>query len=144
MEITVDTNVLVAAIEEADPDALEFVHSYMRRNVIVLDHERDIDQEYRGQFRNNGHSQKCFWKWWKVVSNKADRYVRYTSKPCAEDKEEFERVRFDGNDWKFAAVCVRSADKVLVSEDTDYDCVRDYLAEKRQVTIKRVNEILTG
>jgi len=142
-EITVDTNVVVYAIEQGDPDACEFLHGHMRRNRIVLDLEEHIHQEYQRQFKNKGQSERRFWKWWIDVSSKADRCVRYTSKPYADDKEKFVRVGFSPKDWKFAAVCSRSADKILVSEDTDFNCVREYLENKRGVSIKKVDQILS-
>jgi len=142
-EITVDTHVVVYAIEQGDPDACEFLHGHMRRNKIVLDHEACIHQEYQRQFKDKGQSERRFQKWWVDVSSKAERYVRYTSKPYGDDKEEFVRVGFSPKDWKFAAVCSRSADKILVSEDTDFDCVREYLEKKRGVSIKKVDQILT-
>jgi len=140
-EITVDTNVVVFAIEDGEVNACAFLYECVTKNVLVLDHEQEIDKEYRGRFKGSMHN-KRFEKWWMQVSARADRHVRYTNKVMAEDRQEFVRVRFSEKDWKFAGVCIRSADKILVSEDTDFDCVRQYLEKKRGVSIKNINQIL--
>ena len=135
---TIDTWVLYRA-GGYDMPALELLHRILRKNnYLLLDHEENIEKEYRKcfNFYRNVSPQACkaLEKWFADIISKA---VKYFS-GILEDRHEraLTKRRFDRDDWAFVAVCARGNDKILVSEESDYSPeVCEYLKTNMGVSV---------
>lgn len=135
--VVVDTNVAVVANlqhENAEPDCIAAsmeALSRARKQLILVDDEQRIFNEYRGQLSHSGQPGlgDAFFKWlWDNQANpKRCRHIAITSlddsdTEFAEFPSDPELVGFDRADRKFVAVALASGmeSTILNSSDTDW------------------------
>lgn len=150
--VVVDTNVAVVANlqhENAEADCIEAsIHalSHARQQLVLVDDEQRIFNEYRGQLSHSGQpgAGDAFFKWlWDNQANpKRCRQIAIT--PLDDSDTEFAEfpsdpalLRFDRADRKFVAVALASGlePTVLNSSDTDWWNYRESL-ERNGVVIE--------
>jgi len=114
-KLAIDTNVIVKAFKDRQPEHCELVYSVPRYFHLVLDYNQKIQKEYR----NNVGLAQGFQKWWKHLQRKKafawaegnldnKHRCRLSSLGCHEDL-----------DHTVLAVAYNT-DKLLVSEDSDF------------------------
>ena len=142
---TVDTCVLYKAAD-VDLKAIHFLGNILEdMDIVALDHEKCIENEYRKCIckitSKNAEGRTFILKWYKHIVGKL--FTRFSGNLESRHKEELKKLRFHDDDWTFVAVCKRTKDKNLVSEDSDYNKkVKEYLLEKMEVHVLSIQDSL--
>ena len=136
---TIDTWVLYE-VAKVNLCASSFINTVLRKqHYIVLDHEKEIQGEYERCFNLvNNQASRALRKWFRSIlkrnrSNCLDRRC----------KRRLRALVFDQDDWPFIGVCVKSANKNLVAEESDYTPeVREYLNDDLKINVLSIEEAL--
>jgi hypothetical protein len=142
-EWVLDTWVLKTAQEIGDHrslDALALLHELKSRHRVAVDHGYRILGEYFRHAPGNCHAGQ----WLRVVVSRSDRMMFRDG--CLAAKNQHALLtdpHFDPADLIFVGVSARTADKLLVSEESDYsDPVKTYLLHELGVTVLSVADAL--
>ena len=123
---TIDT-VILYKYAEFDAYALEFIQRILRcQNFVVMDHEGNIDSQYRKCFLGIGPQARHALNLWYTKIRK-----RFFSCSLMNDcKQRLAELNFHNDDLPFVAVCLKSLNKKLVSTDSGYTGeIKHYLGE---------------
>lgn len=121
---TIDTWVLYE-VANVNLCASSFIYTVLRKqHYIVLDHEKEIQGEYERCFNSlNNQASRALRKWFRSVLKR--NFSNCLDEKC---KIRLKALVFDQDDWPFIGVCVKSANKNLVAEESDYTLeIREYL-----------------
>jgi len=136
---TIDTWVLYKVVEY-NFCAASFIETIInKQHYIVMDSEGKIDAEYRKCFSSvSNEARRALSKWYRSMRKRI--YSHCLDEDCKRKLEEFE---FDQDDWPFVGVCVKSNDKNLVAEESDYtDEVKNYLINDLGINVLSVQHAL--
>lgn len=115
----IDTWVLIKSDEPRCTeylDCLYFLLNIMKDGIICLDTEAEIIQEYYRYMKPGTFLSR----WWESKKTKNHfMYFSHTLYDRHRQKLE-ETLKFDKSDTKFVGVASKTADKLLVSGDSDY------------------------
>lgn len=138
----IDTCVLKISIAPSTKgmQAISFLNEILRHHSIKLDQERRIEQEYKKHIQRGTHV-AC---WWEQIVRLAGKIHRYSSNFPSKHKEHLLRkLNFDLSDLPFVSVASKGKDKLLVSEDSDYNkSVQAYLRNHLKVQVLSLEEAL--
>lgn len=128
---TIDTKILYMV--EDDFRAINFLDNVrLRKHIVVLDFEGRIVREYRSCFNSVSYAmRKALNKWFSAIR------IRYFSN-CLDSKcrTKLTKLKFHQDDWPFIGICIKSNNKKLVAEESDYtDEVKEYLEGDLEINI---------
>jgi hypothetical protein len=135
-EWTIDTYVLYRAAD-FDWDAVELLNRTLRCNYrILFDHEGNIQNEYKKCLDKIRQEKKSgsehVEKWYCHIIGKCAKL--YKGRLSDIHERNLTKLESHQDDWPFMAVCSNSTDKLLVSEDSDYDeVIICYLEEEMEI-----------
>lgn len=144
----VDTWVLYRAAELSF-DAQELLLNILARHSLAFDDRGHIEDEYLRCMRRTEREvgtragSRFIKQWFDKLAERKKRYF-YSGQLQARHRRALERLRFDSSDMPFVAVCYRTPDKLLVSEDSDYnEAVKEYLNEEMGIQVLTIAEALS-
>lgn len=119
--------------------AISFLNEILRYHSIKLDFERKIDNEYKRHIQPGTHA--AFW--WEQIVRLSGKIHRYSSKLSSRHRRRLLSLAFDLSDLPFVSVASKGKDKLLVSEDSDYNKpVKEYLENHLKVRVLNLEEAL--
>ena len=140
-EWTVDTCVLAKCSETDSNDCIEcllFLGLVLKSGKLCLDHEGEIEIEYRPYIKKN----PLLRRWWYMMIGQVGHISHWSNKvPNRHKNRLLNRLGFHDDDLKFVGVAARSVDKIIVSGfDSDY-CpeVCQYLKKGLGITVINPN-----
>lgn len=138
----VDTWVLKTSITPNNQGmcAISLLDEIYKRHSIKLDQEGKISNEYKRHIQPGTHVAY----WFQQMTSLKGKIHHYSSKLSNKHKEHLlGKLRFDHSDLPFVSVASKGKDKLLVSEDSDYnDPVKDYLRNHLGVQVLKLEEAL--
>lgn len=143
-----DTWVLYRAAELSF-DAQELLLNILGRHFVAFDDRGHIEDEYlrcvsrtqRAPDTKTGS--RWIKQWFEKLVERKKRYF-YSGQLQARHRRALERLRFDPSDMPFVAVCYRTPNKLLVTEESDYnEAVKGYLNEEMVIQVLTIAEALS-
>ena len=132
----VDTRVLAKCNDTDCVDCVDctgFLHKLLIEGKLCLDPEEEIVTEYNRYIKPRSY---LFW-WWHKMIGQAGHLSYCSSKLSIKHKNRLVNdLGFHDDDIKFVGVATRSADKLLVSGDSDYNqAICEYLMNEFGVRV---------
>ncbi len=148
MIVAIDTNILVRAFNEWEPDHIRVVYSVDRGKKVCHDHGKVIKQEYE----NNVGRLQSYRKWYRRLQQVQAIHYCCGKLPARHQTELAKLECHEASDHVFIAVAYRSG-KVLFTEDSDmgkgpkgkvppHDQALAYLEGRLGLTVCDVQEAL--
>ena len=137
-DYVIDTCILVDANNTDTKRAfqvIELLITIKNEHKICLDKKREILREYERNGIYNGFSGE----WFKNMQRAAK--IKYVKQHIEKDKRKLIKLKFDADDIKFVATA-NACGKKIISDDTDYNTVKDYLLEKMGINVLRSGSAL--
>ena len=142
MTWVIDTCVLAVATptNEQALDAIHFLNEVLRSHCIAVDEQGEIEREYQPYMRWGSIAS---W-WWQKMVGQAGKIWRFDGRLTQHHRQHLlGRLNFDPSDAKFIAVASRTSNRLLVSEDSDYNAdVKDYLEKEMDVAVLSLGDAL--
>jgi hypothetical protein len=141
LEWVLDTWLLEIAqnpLDEGSLDAVFLLRELKLRHRIALDHEHTIQGEYFRHLKPGSHAAQ----WFSAMLRRAEKTV-WRNGSLSERRKSYliDRLRFDRADLVFVAVSAEEPDKLLVSEESDYNPeVKRYLLGECGVRVLSIEE----
>jgi len=116
MRVVIDTNIIVKAIEDGEPEHTMTIHLVIyKRHKLVLDYENKLLEEYRDNLQNR----KLFQKWFKTVEiasliEWSDGHLSQTH------TQNLTRLGLHEEEDHVIVALAWHTDKYVVTEDSDF------------------------
>ncbi len=140
LEWVIDTCVLGISQDPGDDralDALGLLHSIKSSHKLAVNIRRQIPGEYFRHAPAKSHAGQ----WLRLMLSRADKCNFYPANLAARHKRNLDGLGFDKSDVVFVATAAETADKLLVSEDSDYNPeVTKYLSEQIGVAVLDIRD----
>jgi hypothetical protein len=116
------------------------LHALKANHRIALDFEQRILHEYLRNAPSDSHAGR----WVITVARRSDRTMWRTGRlPARREAELINDLRFDRSDLVFVATSAEGPDKLLVSEESDYNAaIKNYLLRELGVTVLSIEDAL--
>jgi hypothetical protein len=142
-EFVLDTCSIKIAENPCNPRSLEtlaLLHEIKSHHKIALDHGRSILKEYFRNLNGNSHAGQ----WVRITVARADKTMWRAGKvPQRHSQVLLAELKFDPSDIVFVGVAYETADRIIVTEDSDYSTeVRNYLSCEMGISVVSVSEAL--
>ncbi len=144
-EWTIDT-CLFYAVGKNETDAITLLMNILHNNDrISVDIQRNIEREYRTCLEVMEREKRTYpgCELSKILFGKfvSRSFKIYDGSLTRRQKRELDRLVFDPDDRKFVAVCFRSKNKTLVTEDSDYnENIKQFLEGNMSITVLCVKD----
>jgi hypothetical protein len=136
---TLDTNVLYQVAKANWPATSLLGRILQRQQYVMFDQQGKIEKEYRACLDKTKNI--LLQKWFVEVVDKLATIC--DGNLTKKQRNTLKRLHFHNDDFPFVAVCCKSSQKRLVSEDSDYgEAVKVYLLSEMKVNVISVGDAL--